>query len=114
MTHSRTLRGFELVEHPNYPPDGTESRLVQESSIVGDYEDALDRPGTSALWVGDHHHLNREEVAELVSRLQSWLSTGSLQCLISEMPEPGTGETCNEPSDNQPFASVVESGEVNR
>ena len=53
-------------------------RLFQESSAKGDYEDSLDRPGSSFLWIGRNHHLNREEVAEFVKHLQRWLDTGSL------------------------------------
>jgi hypothetical protein len=30
------------------------------------------------LWVGDHHLLDRAQVAELVAHLQQWLATGSL------------------------------------
>ena len=52
--------------------------LALESSAVGDYDDSVDRPGSSFLWFGDHHHLNREEVSELVGFLQHWLDTGRL------------------------------------
>lgn len=38
----------------------------------------MDNPGSSFLWVGNDHHLNREEVTELVSRLLWWLKTGHL------------------------------------
>ena len=78
MKIDETGRGFGIVTHAKYPPDGTETRLVQESSVVGNYGDALKRPGSSALWIGDNHHLNREEVAELVGILQDWLATGRL------------------------------------
>lgn len=50
------------------------TRLIQESSAVGDY-----------LWVGDHH-LNREEVTELITRMQHWLKTGRLK-LANEIEE---------------------------
>jgi hypothetical protein len=78
MKAEKTVRGFVVVTHAKYPPDGTETRLAQESSVVGDYDDAFDRPGSSALWIGDNHHLNREEVAELILRLNHWLSKGRL------------------------------------
>lgn len=79
MRFTRTERGFGLVVHEGYPPEpGDESRLVQHSSIVLGYPDAFERPGTSALWVGNDHHLNREEVAQLRDRLTRWLETGSL------------------------------------
>lgn len=47
-------------------------RVVAQSSAIGDYEDSFDRPGSSFLWVGDDHHLNREEIAELVDALEKW------------------------------------------
>ncbi len=75
-----TERGFEYIE-----VDGHDSsvhcgpkRLLQESSTIGDYDDAFDRPGTSFLWVGEHHHLNREQVEEMIAHMQSWIDTGSL------------------------------------
>jgi hypothetical protein len=78
MNVERTQRGFPLITHDAYPPKpGDAPRLVQASSAVGPYDDAFDRPGSSFLWVGDRHHLNRDEVAELVRHLQSWLDTGS-------------------------------------
>lgn len=77
MKVKQSDRGFEVLMHPKYPPDGTSARLVQQSSIVGEYEDAMSRPGSSALWIGSDHHLNREEVAELVGYLQHWLNTGA-------------------------------------
>ena len=70
----KTERGFLVLEHPAYLPRESEhKRLVGESSAIGDYEDSFERPGSSYLWIGDHHHLNREEVEELVLRLQYWL-----------------------------------------
>ena len=79
MKSSRTGRGFVIVNHPKYasePP--TETRLIQESSAIGDYEDSLDKPGSSFLWVGNDHHLNREEIGELIARMNVWLKTGRL------------------------------------
>ena len=79
MQFSRSDRGFEFITHAPYPPDcGADERLVSQSSVIGDYEDAMDRPGSSALWIGEHHHLNREEVAELVAYLTRWMATGHL------------------------------------
>lgn len=74
----RTARGFPLVKF-------SDSRgvwcSVQMSSIVLNYEDALERPGTSALWIGadsaaEKMHLDREQVAGLIERLMQWLETG--------------------------------------
>lgn len=86
MKASKTERGFICVEHEVYPPtsggvprDPKAKQLIQESSAVGDYEDSFDKPGSSYLWVGEDHHLNREEVAELVERMTIWLRTGRLE-----------------------------------
>jgi len=107
----RTERGFgEVLFEDSY---GKGCRLSC-SSIVGEYEDSMDRPGTSALWLGlsaveakvlareaasvgvatqettgwvDYPiparvllsaamHLDREQVAGLVVRLQAWLDKG--------------------------------------
>ena len=77
MEKLNTQRGFVLVRHPAYP-NGEPSRLVQESSAVGEYHDAMDKPGSSFLWIGKEHHLNREEVAELIHHLTWWLKSGRL------------------------------------
>ena len=76
MKRTNTCRGFDLVTHPTYT-SGEELRVIQQSSAVGDYEDALDRPGSSYLWVGRDHHLNREEVDQLVTYLKRWLEDGT-------------------------------------
>lgn len=81
MTDETNDRGFQIVSHPCYPTERNRDaspRLAQQSSAIGDYPDSFDRPGTSFLWLGDHHHLNREEVAALVERLSRWLDTGKL------------------------------------
>jgi len=75
----KTARHFEVLEHPVYPPDAnlaSSTRLAQCSSASGD--DNLGRPGTSFLWLGEHHHLRRDEVRQLLAHLQAWLDTGSL------------------------------------
>lgn len=72
-----TNRGFAIVEQKEYTTDKI-SRLIQESSAVGPYEDSLDKPGSSYLWVGENHHLNREEIEELVDKLNHWLKHGVL------------------------------------
>jgi hypothetical protein len=71
-------RGFYFLMHQTRLNPFKEERICSESSAIGDYEDASDNPGSSYLWFGEHHHLNREEVAELVERLQGWLDTGRL------------------------------------
>ncbi len=86
MNVTRSGRGFELIMHEAYLPYYEEARLVQASSAVGDYDDSFARPGSSYLWVGDRHHLDREEVAELVAHLKAWLATGSLEVKPPETP----------------------------
>lgn len=78
MRVARSERGFEQLLHEAYASKPSrEDRLAQASSIIGNYEDSMDRPGTSALWIGTEFHLNREEVAEFVNYLNRWLETGS-------------------------------------
>jgi len=67
-----TSRGFEKIL------DKEGKMLVQQSSAVGDYDDAFDRPGSSYLWVGENTALDREQVAELRDHLNNWLKTGYL------------------------------------
>lgn len=69
-------RGFQYVMHERYTEPHVPMRLIAQSSVIGDYNDSFDRPGSSYVWIGDNHHLNREEAAELVKHLQSWLDTG--------------------------------------
>lgn len=73
-----TTRGFELIERRKYGTD-TNCRLVQQSSAIdGERSDSIDNPGSSYLWFGQDHHLNREEVADLIKNLRAWVDTGSL------------------------------------
>lgn len=85
MQVKHTSRGFELIEFKDV--NDCECSLQQSSLAI--YED----PGTSAVWLGcekntEPHlgscssprmHLNREQVAALVQRLNNWLSTGSFE-----------------------------------
>ena len=69
-----TDRGFIIIKHEKYQNErGVMIGLIQESSAIGDYEDALDKPGSSYLWVGADHRLNREEVKVLMSKMKYWL-----------------------------------------
>ena len=78
MRESTERRGFGDVFHAGYPNDLGELRLVGQSSAVGDYHNSWNDPGSSFLWVGKDHHLNREEVAKLRDYLSNWLATGQL------------------------------------
>lgn len=82
----KSERGFERVDAESYANDPKMLRLVGQSSAIGDYEDSYDRPGTSYLWIGEHHHLNREQVGEYVALLQNWLQTGSLNGKETKAP----------------------------
>lgn len=78
MKAEKTDRGFVVVTHEKYQ-NSEMTRLIQESSAIGDYEESFDLPGSSYLWIGQDHHLNRDEVAELITRMQHWLETGRLR-----------------------------------
>lgn len=77
MKAIRTDRGFVLVTHAAVGRTD-DCRLLGESSAIGDYKDAYDNPGSSHLWIGEHHHLDREEVAEMIARMAEWLAFGRL------------------------------------
>jgi hypothetical protein len=79
MRIDASARGFELLVHPEYVNPTNELRLVSQSSAIGDCEGDMQHPGSSFLWIGDHHHLDRSEVRELAQRLNHWLETGSLE-----------------------------------
>jgi len=79
MDVKETERGFRvLVEEKYQNEQGVFTRLIQESSAIGDYEDSFDLPGSSFLWIGQEHHLNREQVAELINHMQYWLDNKRL------------------------------------
>lgn len=76
MKYTITEYGFEYVEL-----DTRRGQLqVWQTDVRGDYEDAIDRPNSSVIRVGESHgaQLNREHVAALVVALQTWLRTGHL------------------------------------
>lgn len=121
-------RGFAAVSFQD--AYGEECTLSQ-SSVVGDYEDSMERPGTSAVWLGLREvrpqimareankygievpnppvgwvdfpvpkevllsaamHLNREQVAGLIQRLQTWLDTGEFRQDAGEPADKNGGE----------------------
>ena len=86
----RSARGFEIAEFSDgYGDEGEESTdrcSIQQSSVIGDYPEAFNKPGSSYLWLGPdwsrqatRMHLRREQVKELVQRMQAWLDTGSIR-----------------------------------
>ncbi len=78
MNRITNERGFQLIRHQMYTDEQVQLRVVGQSSAIGDYEDSLDKPGSSFLWVGGELHLGRKEVAELAGYLKNWLETGEL------------------------------------
>lgn len=86
MKTETTERGFRCLMHPEYLTPNEELRLAQESSAIGNYEDAMGKPGSSYLWIGSKFHLDREQVAELVEYLNGWLDTGRLPESIPPSP----------------------------
>ena len=78
MEMKPTERGFAAIYCENYPKY-EQARLVQESSAIREYDDAMEKPGSSCLWIGDDFHLNREQVRELVGVLQHWLRNKTLR-----------------------------------
>ena len=79
MHTEKSGRGFVFVLEEKYQNEpGEFTRLIAESSAIGDYENSCDQPGSSFLWVGQDHHLNREQVRELIQRMEHWLATGRL------------------------------------
>ncbi len=87
MKDTKTGRGFELVEFI----DRYGAACSLQQSSAADYI----IPGSSFLWLGrdknaEPHpvtkeelpprmHLNRDQVQELVTRMQTWLLTGSIR-----------------------------------
>ena len=76
MTPYVSDRGFRGVDHPRYLNPHDNIQILQESSAIGDYDDSWDKPGSSYLWVGADHHLDRDEVRELIGYMKHWLKTG--------------------------------------
>lgn len=102
--HTHTNRGFERVDFTDH--NGVACSLQQSSAVALDQEDALERPGTSLVWLGCNDadpqyfipngnpswrpvqmpesyiantrmHLNAGQVRMLIENLQSWLESGS-------------------------------------
>ena len=66
-------RGFRGLINEN-----TSGKILWESSIINEkYIDAMENPGSSHLWMGDHH-LDREEVRKIKELLEFWLENKRL------------------------------------
>ena len=71
---SKTERNFPAVTFALHP---YEDLTIQESSTIDDTERGLNNPGSSYLWIGKSH-LDREEVEDLITYLQNWVSKGTI------------------------------------
>ena len=78
MEIKQNQRGFKFIEYPQYL-NGENKFLIGESSVIRDYKDSFKKPGSSCLWIGNDHHLNREEVQELINHLKYWLKNKTLK-----------------------------------
>jgi len=83
-------RGFPIIMFMDHMMD--EPCSLQLSSLVGDLPPdgdlnkldsvALAFPGSSFIWLGkgsDRMHMGREQVKDLVARLNEWLETGKIE-----------------------------------
>jgi hypothetical protein len=87
MDVTYTGRGFEIIKFKDQREIPCE---LQQSSAIGDYEDAYERPGSSFVWLGrvdERMHLTREQVEELVNRLSNWLEEGTFKYVEEQAEE---------------------------
>ncbi len=53
MRAEKSDRGFTFVLEEKYQNErGEFTRLISESSAIGDYDDSMDKPGSSFYWLG--------------------------------------------------------------
>ena len=83
MRQEKSDRGFYFLLHDTYADEPVkDQRLASESSCAS----------YPALWIGEHFHLNEQEVRRLRDHLNLWLNTGRL-CRRASRAAPPTGET---------------------
>lgn len=73
----KTSRGFELIK---FDDANSHPCTLQQSSAMDDRGAA--NPGSSYIWLGkgdERMHLHRDQVRELIARLDMWLATGSFK-----------------------------------
>lgn len=68
----------ESVTHENYPKKDKITLVKASDSIAPYYDDALTRPKTSFLHIGNDVQLDRSEVGQLIKHLQTWVKLGTL------------------------------------
>ena len=68
------------LEHLVFEPDFYKDYPIQAVLLEESSKSSLCHgTGSSFLWVGEHHLLNRAEVYKLIEHMQRWLVTGSLR-----------------------------------
>lgn len=77
MCFGESGRGFRFITFDSNEPNAS-TKLACESSAIGDYPDAIESPGSSFLYIGEKHTLNREAVNLLRLSLEYWLAKGRL------------------------------------
>lgn len=93
-SHGVTGRGFQVIEFTN-GRHGITQLNVQESSAIGDYEDAMENPGSSYLWVRALDNVGakaafelcREQATQLRDALDRWLRLERLHDTPMDRPE---------------------------
>ena len=85
MKRYTTSRGFRGITHATHANEPEEKRLIQESSAIDfDTKDGLNKPGSSYLWIGPDHHLNRKQVSALVAEMEHWLKNGRMKKMTTK------------------------------
>jgi len=78
MKLRKTDRGFNYVTNPiSHMGKPCDITIIKESSACDGTSRHDDIPGSSRLWLGDHH-LDAAEVEELMRYMTAWLVTGRL------------------------------------
>ena len=69
--------GLQRIMHRVHA--GIEQTVVVGQSVASRPDpDVLTQPGSSYLWLSGGHHLDRQEVRELMRYLSHWVNTGRL------------------------------------
>jgi hypothetical protein len=79
MKIEHTGGGFEVINFNDRC--GIECSL-QQSTTIGDADNAMQRPGSSFVWLGiggDRMHLDADTVREIWRHLGNWLLHGSFE-----------------------------------
>ena len=79
QTSTVTNRNFRIIKFTDI---NQKDCSLQESSAILDYDDSLQKPGSSSVWLGRDEarmHLDRGSVRALIAKLHWWLKTGNLE-----------------------------------